>query len=146
MVRDSGDAQKGVTIQALRRELSTYAHADLGKSILQLLDTFIPYLGLWVVLIHLVNRGYPAYLIAALMIPASLLLVRIFILFHDCTHASFFKSRLANTILGYICGILTFTPFHYWRHNHLVHHGSYADLDRRGVGDIWTLTVLEYRS
>ncbi|MEE9910625.1 MAG: fatty acid desaturase [Deltaproteobacteria bacterium] len=146
MVPDSGDVQKGLTIQTLRKELSPYAHADPGKSILQLVDTFIPYLVLWAVLIHLVNRGYPAYLIVALMIPASLLLVRIFILFHDCTHASFFRSHRANTILGYICGILTFTPFHYWQHNHLVHHGSYADLNRRGVGDIWTLTVEEYRS
>jgi len=142
----SGVDKNQITIHELRKMLSAYGKPNLGISILQILNTFIPYLGLWAILIFMVNRGYPAYIIAALIILASLILVRIFILFHDCTHGSFFKLRLANIILGYICGILTFTPFNYWQHNHLVHHGSYADLDRRGVGDIWTLTVLEYRS
>ena len=146
MVSAQGNAQNDLTIHVLRKELSPFAKPDIGKSILQLIDTFIPYLGLWAILIYLVNRGYPAYIIIPLMVLASLFLVRIFIVFHDCTHTSFFMSHRANTILGYICGILTFTPFNYWQRNHLVHHGSYADLDKRGVGDIWTLTVEEYRS
>jgi len=142
---NNGDVQNNLTIHALRKELSAYAKADLGKSIVQMIDTFGPYLGLWAILIYMVHRGYPAYIIIVLMLLASLFLVRIFIFFHDCTHLSFFTSRRANTILGYICGILTFTPFNYWQRNHLVHHGTYADLDRRGVGDIWTLTVEEYQ-
>jgi omega-6 fatty acid desaturase (delta-12 desaturase) len=84
--------------------------------------------------------------LAPLMVLSSLFLVRIFILFHDCTHGSFFASQRANAVFGYLCGFLVFTPYTYWRHNHLVHHGSYADLDHRGVGDIWTLTVEEYRA
>jgi omega-6 fatty acid desaturase (delta-12 desaturase) len=70
--------------------------------------------------------------------------VRIFIIFHDCGHGSFFKSRQANTIVGYITGILTFTPYHLWRHRHAVHHATAGDLDRRGVGDVWTMTLEEY--
>jgi len=142
---NNADAQNSQTIHTLRKELSAYAKADLGKSIVQMIDTFGPYLGLWAILIYMVQRGYPAYIIILLLLLTSLFLVRIFIFFHDCTHLSFFSSRRANTILGYICGILTFTPFNYWQRNHLVHHGTYADLDRRGVGDIWTLTVEEYR-
>jgi len=76
---------------------------------------------------------------------AAALLVRIFIFFHDCCHNSFFASHRANTVLGYIAGILTFTPFDDWRRTHGVHHASAGDLDRRGVGDVWTLTVNEYR-
>jgi omega-6 fatty acid desaturase (delta-12 desaturase) len=65
-------------------------------------------------------------------------------LFHDCTHLSLFDSKRANTIFGYIFGILTFTPYEDWRHSHVIHHASAGNLDRRDVGDVWTLTVEEY--
>ena len=71
-------------------------------------------------------------------------MVRAFIIFHDCGHGSFFKSRKANDILGFITGVLTLTPFHSWRSEHAAHHATASDLDRRGVGDIWTMTVKEY--
>jgi omega-6 fatty acid desaturase (delta-12 desaturase) len=138
------DARNKLTIHSLRQKLLPYARPDLRKAILQLVTTFIPYTVLWVVLVHMVKQGYSFFEIFALIVLASLFLLRIFIFFHDCTHGSFFASQRANTILGYIAGILTFTPFNYWRHNHLIHHGTYADLDHRGVGDIWTLTVEEY--
>ncbi len=64
--------------------------------------------------------------------------------FHDCTHGSFFKSRLANEITGFLTGVLTFTPYHHWRWEHAIHHSAAGDLDRRGMGDVWTLTVQEY--
>lgn len=70
--------------------------------------------------------------------------MRVFILFHDCCHGSFFASRSANTILGYVTGILTFTAFEDWRYAHNRHHATAGDLDRRGVGDIWTMTTEEY--
>ena len=75
---------------------------------------------------------------------AGALLVRVFIIFHDCGHGSFFKSRLANDTVGFIAGILTFTPYYHWRWEHAIHHGSAGDLDRRGTGDVWTMTVQEY--
>jgi omega-6 fatty acid desaturase (delta-12 desaturase) len=133
-----------LTIQNLRKTLSHYAKPNLRKAIVQILTTLMPYLGLWGIIIYMVERDYSKMLIAALMLLAALFLVRIFILFHDCVHNSFFRSTRANTIFGYITGILTFTPFRYWQHNHMVHHGSYADLERRGIGDVWILTVNEY--
>ncbi len=123
-----------------------YAGPDRRKAILQLTNTFIPYAVLWIMLIYMVRNAYPTVAIFALVVLASLFLLRIFIFFHDCAHGSFFASQRANTVLGYVAGILTFTPFKYWQHNHLIHHGTYADLDHRGVGDIWTLTVEEYRA
>jgi len=71
-------------------------------------------------------------------------LVRVFIIFHDCGHGSFFKSRRANDAWGFIAGVLTFTPYFHWRWEHALHHSTSGDLDRRGVGDVWTLTVQEY--
>lgn len=83
-----------------------------------------------------------------LTVPLALLaggfLVRVFIIFHDCTHGSFFKSRRANECVGCLTGLLCFTPFHRWRHEHSIHHASAGDLDRRGTGDVWTMTVQEY--
>ena len=70
--------------------------------------------------------------------------MRIFILFHDCAHGSFFRSPRANEVWGFLTGVLTFTPFREWRHKHALHHKSAGDLDRRGKGDVWTLTVEEY--
>ncbi len=144
MVMDKGAAPEELTIQALRKTLSQYAKPDLGKAILQMLTAIIPYFGLWSILVYMVKQNYPYAVIFALILLASLFLVRIFIFFHDCAHNSFFASHRANTIFGYVTGILTFTPFRYWQRNHLVHHNTYADLDKRGVGDIWTLTVDEY--
>lgn len=134
------------SIQELRASLKPFARPDRGKAAWQIADTFLPYFGLWGLLVYLIKTDTSFLLIIPLMILASLLLVRIFIIFHDCTHGSFFASRRANTILGYIAGFLTFTPFTYWQRNHLVHHGSYANLDKRGVGDVWTLTVDEYKA
>jgi omega-6 fatty acid desaturase (delta-12 desaturase) len=72
------------------------------------------------------------------------MLVRVFIIFHDCGHGSFFKSRIANSVVGFISGVLTFTPYFHWRWEHSLHHGSSGNLDKRGTGDIWTMTVQEY--
>jgi omega-6 fatty acid desaturase (delta-12 desaturase) len=83
-----------------------------------------------------------------LMLPIALLaagfLARIFIIFHDCGHSSFFKSRSANNAVGAVAGLLNLTPYRHWRWQHALHHGTSGDLDRRGSGDIWTLTVQEY--
>jgi omega-6 fatty acid desaturase (delta-12 desaturase) len=82
------------------------------------------------------------------MLPIAILaagfLVRIFIIFHDCGHASFFESKRANNVWGFIAGVLNLTPYRHWRWQHALHHGTSGDLDRRGSGDIWTLTVQEY--
>jgi omega-6 fatty acid desaturase (delta-12 desaturase) len=129
-------------------DLVTYGQADRGKATWQLANTVIPYLLLWALMVYLVRRGqgYAYWLLPPLVVVASVLLVRIFIFFHDCCHGSFFPSRRANRIWGYITGILTLTPYEDWRHTHAIHHATAGDLDRRGVGDVWTMTVDEYRT
>ena len=124
--------------------LAEYKKPNLRKAVGQLLNTFIPYLVLWVLMVFIVQQGYSYWIVLALSVPASLLLVRIFIFFHDSCHNTFFASPRANRILGYISGILTFTPFYDWRRSHGLHHATAQDLDRRGIGSIWTLTVEEY--
>jgi omega-6 fatty acid desaturase (delta-12 desaturase) len=128
------------------KDVAEYGKPDRRRATWQLANTFIPYILLWIVMVRTVQLGYSYWLTLALSIVAAGFLVRIFILFHDCTHGSFFASQRANTILGYITGIITFTPFDEWRYSHAVHHGTSGDLDRRGVGDIWTMTVGEYQS
>jgi omega-6 fatty acid desaturase (delta-12 desaturase) len=83
-------------------------------------------------------------LVLALSVPAAGFLVRTFIVFHDCAHGSFFPSRTANKYVGMACAFLVFEPFATWRHEHAVHHATAGDLDHRGMGDVYTLTVAEY--
>jgi omega-6 fatty acid desaturase (delta-12 desaturase) len=108
----------------------------------QLLNTLVPYVLVWFAMVRCLAVSY--WLTLPLAVIAAGLLVRIFIIFHDCGHGSFFRSQRANTAVGYLTGLLTLTPYHHWRWAHAIHHGSSGDLDRRGIGDIWTLTVREY--
>ncbi|MBS3953993.1 MAG: fatty acid desaturase [Methylomicrobium sp.] len=130
--------------QDLIRTVSKYAQPDVRKAFWQVANTLLPYLGLWALMIATVVYEWPFWTTLLLTIPAAGFLVRLFILFHDCCHGAFFPSRLANRVLGYITGILTFTPFEDWQRTHIIHHGASGNLDRRGVGDVWTLTVDEY--
>jgi omega-6 fatty acid desaturase (delta-12 desaturase) len=124
-----------------------YAEPSLSKAIFQILNTFIPYFLLLSLIIYLVKAGWSIWLTLPLSIVASLFLVRIFIIFHDCCHHSFFANRRANTIFGTFCGILTCTPYADWQWAHSRHHASAADLDKRdGYGSVWTMTVKEYRA
>jgi omega-6 fatty acid desaturase (delta-12 desaturase) len=128
------------------QDVARYAQPNQGKAIWQLVNTFVPYIGLWVLMVYTVKTGVSYWITLALAVVAAALLVRLFILFHDCGHGSFFSSPRANTALGYITGILTFTPYHSWRRAHARHHATSGNLDRRGVGDVWTMTVEEYRA
>lgn len=144
MVDDAGESVVPETLQALRLKLAPYGKPDLGKSLWQVVNTLVPYGALWVAIVYAIRHQYSVGEIAALILLASFFLVRVFILFHDCSHGSFFVSPRANQILGYVAGVLTFTPYESWAHPHNIHHATYADLDHRGVGDIWTLTREEY--
>jgi omega-6 fatty acid desaturase (delta-12 desaturase) len=110
-----------------------------------MLNTIVPYGLLWMAMITTVQHGYPYALTLALAAVAGCILVRIFILFHDCCHRSFFRARWANVLFGYVTGILTFTPFADWRDTHNRHHATAGNLDRRGTGEIWTMTLAEYQ-
>ncbi len=109
----------------------------------ELLQTLVPYFGLTAGMILLARGGHP-WVALALSIPAAAFLVRIFMVFHDCCHGSFLPSRRANRIVGYLTGFLTLTPFDRWQRSHAEHHATAGDLDRRGAGDVWTMTVSEY--
>lgn len=108
----------------------------------QVINSFVPYAVLWFAMDRALTVSY--WLMLPFAILAAGFLARIFIIFHDCGHASFFKSKRANNLLGAIAGLLNLTPYRHWRWQHALHHGSAGDLDRRGSGDIWTLTVQEY--
>jgi acyl-lipid omega-6 desaturase (Delta-12 desaturase) len=125
-----------------REIVARYARPDLWRSLWQMVNTLIPYFALWYVMIFSVHISY--WLTLALSIPTAGFMVRTFIIFHDCGHGSFFKSQKANNTLGVFTGILTFTPYFKWRHDHAIHHATASDLDNRGVGDVKTMTVKEY--
>ncbi|HEX2750128.1 MAG TPA: fatty acid desaturase, partial [Verrucomicrobiales bacterium] len=116
--------------------------ASVPKAAWQLVNTFVPYAALWVLMYWTVQISW--WLTVPLAILAGLFVVRIFIFFHDCGHGSFFRSRRANDVVGFISGMITFTPYYHWRWEHSLHHGTAGDLDRRGTGDVWTMTVQEY--
>ncbi len=116
----------------------------LRSSLWQILNTLGPYVALWGLMIWALSVSY--WLTLALALLAAGFLARLFIIFHDCVHGSFFGSRAANRFLEFIAGVLTFTPYRLWRHKHVLHHATSGDLDRRGTGDIWTMTVEEYLS
>ncbi len=125
-----------------REALAPYAQPRLGRSLLDLATSVLPYLALSVAMYLALGVSY--LLVLALAIPTSGFLVRTFILFHDCSHGSFLASRKANLWLGTALGLLVYSPFLRWRHDHAVHHATSGDLDRRGGGDVRTLTVSEY--
>jgi omega-6 fatty acid desaturase (delta-12 desaturase) len=108
----------------------------------QLVSTLGSYALIWVLFHYAVGISW--WLVPPLAVLGGGLLVRAFIIFHDCGHGSFFASRVANDVWGCICGVLTFTPYYQWRNEHAIHHGTAGDLDRRGTGDVWTMTVSEY--
>jgi len=114
------------------------------KTAWQIVNTLIPYLILWYGMVSFLRAGRPFWMILPGVAVAGLLFVRLFILFHDCAHGSLFSSRRANRAFGVIFGVLTFTPFGKWRASHWQHHATVADLDRRGTGDVWTMTRKEF--
>jgi omega-6 fatty acid desaturase (delta-12 desaturase) len=122
--------------------VAKYQKPSLHRGLRQVLNTLVPYLGLWVLMYLSLPISY--WLTGLLTVLAAAFMVRVFVLFHDCGHGSFFKSQRANNVLGFITGVLTFTPYLHWRWEHAIHHATSGDLDRRGTGDVWTLTVQEY--
>ncbi|PEZ26016.1 fatty acid desaturase [Bacillus anthracis] len=108
----------------------------------QLINTVVPFIVLWYLAYKSLSVSYLLALVPSLL--AAGFMTRIFIIFHDCTHYSFFKSRPANRIVGTCMGVLTLFPFDQWGHEHAIHHATSGNLDKRGTGDIWTLTVDEY--
>ncbi|PYP65509.1 MAG: fatty acid desaturase [Gemmatimonadetes bacterium] len=122
--------------------VARYQSPQLRRAVLQLATTLLPLALVFAAMYRLLALSFWWTLVFAL--PAAALLVRTFVLMHDCAHGSFFASRRANQIVGAVTGLLTLIPFEHWRHEHALHHASAGDLDRRGHGDVDTLTVREY--
>ncbi len=127
-----------------REVLAPYTESSLRRSLLSLATSVVPYFLLLVAIYFASQVSIALALILA--IPAAGFLIRTFIVFHDCAHGSFFRSKRNNSTLGAALGVVLWMPFHSWRHKHAIHHATSGDLDRRGVGDIHTLTVAEYEA
>jgi omega-6 fatty acid desaturase (delta-12 desaturase) len=132
------------TAKSWTEVLRPYARPRKGRSALDVATSIVPYLGLSVAMYAVLDVSY--LLALAIGIPAAGFLLRTYIVFHDCAHGSFLPSKRVNAGLGVAVGLLVYEPFHRWRHDHAVHHATAGDLDRRGTGDVHTLTVAEYRA
>jgi omega-6 fatty acid desaturase (delta-12 desaturase) len=146
MIDNKIDLESPPTMGEINNNVQPYTLPHAGKATWQLVNTLVPYLALWVLMIVTVKMGYSYWITLGLAVVASALLIRIFIFFHDCCHGSFFSSKKANQIIGFITGTMAFTAFRNWRRAHLLHHATSGNLDHRGTGDVWTLTVDEYYS
>ena len=123
--------------------IAKYKRPDLRKSCWQVVNSVLPFFGLWYLMY--LSYFWSLWLTLALSVPTAGFLVRIFIIQHDCGHHSFFRNKRANDVLGFLCGVVTLTPFHFWRRTHARHHVTSGNLNHRGHGDVGILTVKEYR-
>ena len=125
--------------------LSKYRRAKPARAAGELAITALAFVLCWALLLIAVERGQP-WLYALALLPGVGFIVRLFLIQHDCGHGAFFPNQRVNNWLGRIIGVVTLTPYEYWRRSHAVHHASSGNLDRRGIGDVLTLTVAEYRA
>lgn len=145
-MRNSDFAQKRqATYETKWREtIAPYTKPETSKALVQLMNTGLPFIAVMLAILLALHHGFLA---AAILFPAgAVFLVRLFMLQHDCGHGSFFPAAWANHLLGWVLGVVTLTPYTSWRRDHAVHHASMGNLDRRGVGDVTTLTIAEYQA
>jgi acyl-lipid omega-6 desaturase (Delta-12 desaturase) len=135
------DAQRA----SIRAALARYQTPSISRSAWQLINTLVPFFSLWAAAAY-VHQNFSYWFVLPLVILAGGFMVRAFIIFHDTCHGSFFANKKTNDIVGRILGVIVFTPYDYWKHDHSVHHATAGNLDKRGIGDIPTWTVEEYRS
>ena len=126
----------------LRKSVLPFAQSDTRASVFQIINTIIPFFLLWFLAYQ--SLAISIWLTIPLTILAAGFVVRTFIIFHDCTHMSFFKNKKANRVVGTITGIITHFAFEKWKWSHSIHHATSSNLDKRGTGDVWVMTVDEY--
>jgi acyl-lipid omega-6 desaturase (Delta-12 desaturase) len=134
--------ERAADSRALAHILARYREPNCARGVLELVITAVPFVLIWILMWATLDTGY--WICLLLAVPAAGFLVRLFMIQHDCGHGSFFRHRLANDWVGRVIGVLTLTPYDFWRHTHALHHASSGNLDRRGIGDIDTLTVREF--
>jgi len=135
-IHSTADARAWLLILARYREPSG------ARSVLELASTAVPLVVLWILMWVALDIGY--WLSLLLAVPAAGFLVRLFMIQHDCGHGAFFRRRLANDWVGRVIGVLTLTPYDFWRRTHALHHANSGNLDHRGIGDVATLTAREF--
>ena len=133
------DAEK---TKKLRKDVALFAKSETRKSIIQIVNTLGPLLIAWTLGFYLLQ--FSPWLTDACSVIAAGFVIRTFIIFHDCIHGSFFKSKKANDRVGFVTGVLTSFPYEKWKREHTIHHATSSNLDKRGIGDIDMLTVEEY--
>lgn len=126
----------------LRESVKPFTEHSLNKGIFQLINTLGPFFLLWFLAYK--SLVISPWLTLAIAVIASGFVIRIFIIFHDCTHYSFFKNNNLNRRVGTVLGIITLFPFAKWQREHAIHHATSSNLDKRGTGDVWVMTVDEY--
>ncbi|ANU26505.1 fatty acid desaturase [Planococcus versutus] len=126
----------------LRKFVAPFEKADVKSSVRQILNTIPPFILAWFLAYQALDVSI--WLTIALSAVAAAFVIRTFIIFHDCTHGSFFKNKKANAVVGTITGIMTLFAYEKWKREHSIHHASSGNLDKRGVGDIWVMTIEEY--
>ncbi|MCP8617888.1 fatty acid desaturase [Salirhabdus salicampi] len=126
----------------LRKKIKQFETSDTKASVWQMINTIVPYILLWYLAYEAISISI--WLSLAISVITAGFVVRTFIIFHDCCHGSFFHNRKLNNIVGTITGILTMFPYEKWKREHSIHHATSGNLDKRGTGDIWVMTVDEY--
>lgn len=129
--------------QGLRRALAAYQRPEHRRSLIEMLVTIGPLATFWGLALVAARHGW-LWASVLLSVPAGALLVRLFLIQHDCGHGAFFRPKAANAWTGRVAGVLTMTPYDYWRRTHAIHHATSGNLDRRGLGAVDTLTVAEF--
>ena len=142
MNRHQGMKSPGNWLEALK----VFEGGDDRKAVGQFILTLVLYLGILFGMFWMVLNGFPYWAILLLSLPAGGFHMKLFIIMHDCGHNSFMKSTRASTHIGRVCAFLTFTPYYDWLRSHAIHHATVSNLDKRGTGDVWTMTSEEYRS
>jgi omega-6 fatty acid desaturase (delta-12 desaturase) len=143
MSAETSGAPLAQTAREWQRKLSRYRTANNARSVIELAITLVPLVAAWAAMVVSVHL-HQFWLFALLVTPTAGLVVRLFMIQHDCGHGAFFPGRAANDWTGRVVGLLTLTPYDYWRRTHAVHHANSGNLSGRGIGDIETLTVVEY--
>jgi omega-6 fatty acid desaturase (delta-12 desaturase) len=143
-VSQAHDVSTAVDMHALVRGLARYREPDHVRSVFEIVITVVPLGLLWFAMLRSLDVGYGLCLLLA--VPAAGFLVRLFMIQHDCGHGAFFRHRGSNDWVGRVIGVLTLTPYDFWRRTHAMHHATSGNLERRGMGDVDTLTVREYLS
>jgi omega-6 fatty acid desaturase (delta-12 desaturase) len=126
--------------------LKEYRVKSAWRPIVEVALSIGPYLLLIAAMYLVISKSVSLWWLVPLWLLAAGFYIRIFIIFHDCAHLSFMKNRRLCKYIGFVTGVITFTPYDEWRRSHMIHHGSVGNIDRRGTGDVWTMTAEEYQN